>query len=79
LEELLLWLLDILLVRVGEPSGVPVGLGSFDCLLFVDTIKVRLQAQSAANPIYSGAFDCVKKTLQWEGVGGLYKVCCIGL
>ena len=45
----------------------------------VDTIKVRLQAQSAANPIYSGAFDCVKKTLQWEGVGGLYKVCCIGL
>ena len=38
-----------------------------------DTIKVRLQTQPSAAPIYSGAFDCVKKTLQWEGVGGLYK------
>jgi solute carrier family 25 carnitine/acylcarnitine transporter 20/29 len=38
-----------------------------------DTIKVRLQSQSIANPVYSGAFDCVKKTLAWEGVGGLYK------
>jgi solute carrier family 25 carnitine/acylcarnitine transporter 20/29 len=38
-----------------------------------DTIKVRLQTQPTANPIYSGAFDCLKKTLQWEGVGGLYK------
>ncbi|WPT10863.1 Mitochondrial substrate carrier family protein G [Picochlorum sp. SENEW3] len=38
-----------------------------------DTIKVRLQTQSATNPVYSGAFDCLKKTLQWEGVGGLYK------
>jgi solute carrier family 25 (mitochondrial carnitine/acylcarnitine transporter), member 20/29 len=39
----------------------------------VDTIKVRLQTQSTAAPIYNGAFDCLKKTLQWEGVGGLYK------
>lgn len=38
-----------------------------------DTIKVRLQTQSVTNPVYSGAFDCLKKTLQWEGVGGLYK------
>jgi solute carrier family 25 carnitine/acylcarnitine transporter 20/29 len=38
-----------------------------------DTIKVRLQSQSIANPIYGGAFDCVKKTLAWEGLGGLYK------
>lgn len=41
---------------------------------FADTIKVRLQTQSVTNPVYSGAFDCLKKTLQWEGVGGLYKV-----
>ncbi|KAL4855135.1 Mitochondrial substrate carrier family protein G [Chlorella vulgaris] len=38
-----------------------------------DTVKVRLQTQPSANPIYSGAIDCVRKTLQWEGVGGLYK------
>ncbi len=38
-----------------------------------DTVKVRLQSQSISKPIYSGAFDCVKKTLAWEGVGGLYK------
>lgn len=25
-------------------------------------------------PSVAGAIDCVKKTLQWEGVGGLYKV-----
>jgi len=38
-----------------------------------DTVKVRLQTQSSSNPTYSGAIDCVKKTLQWEGLGGLYK------
>lgn len=38
-----------------------------------DTTKVRLQTQPAASPLYSGAIDCVKKTLQWEGVRGLYK------
>lgn len=38
-----------------------------------DTVKVRLQTQSASNPTYSGAIDCVKKTLKWEGLGGLYK------
>ncbi|CAL5227929.1 g10976 [Coccomyxa viridis] len=38
-----------------------------------DTAKVRLQTQSSTNPIYSGALDVVKKTIQWEGVPGLYK------
>lgn len=38
-----------------------------------DTVKVRLQTQPSVNPIYNGAIDCVKKTLQWEGVPGLYK------
>lgn len=38
-----------------------------------DTIKVRLQTQSSTKPIYSGVIDCFKKTLQWEGIGGLYK------
>lgn len=38
-----------------------------------DTLKVRLQTQSVANPVYSGLRDCFIKTLRWEGVGGLYK------
>lgn len=38
-----------------------------------DTVKVRLQTQSMAKPIYNGAIDCFRKTLLWEGVPGLYK------
>ncbi|KAK9842554.1 hypothetical protein WJX81_005801 [Elliptochloris bilobata] len=38
-----------------------------------DTAKVRLQTQSARKPIYSGVFDVVRKTIQWEGPQGLYK------
>eukprot|EP00892_Ulva_mutabilis_P002063 jgi/Ulvmu1/11858/UM081_0016.1 len=38
-----------------------------------DTLKVRLQSQSSSNPIYSGVVDCARKTIQWEGVTGLYK------
>ncbi|RKO97680.1 hypothetical protein CXG81DRAFT_15843 [Caulochytrium protostelioides] len=38
-----------------------------------DTVKVRLQTQSRTNPTYSGALDCVKKTIQHEGFKGFYK------
>lgn len=38
-----------------------------------DTLKVRLQTQPTANPIYSGVIDCARKTVQWEGLQGLYK------
>jgi solute carrier family 25 carnitine/acylcarnitine transporter 20/29 len=38
-----------------------------------DTLKVRLQTQSVENPLYKGLVDCFRKTLEWEGVGGLYK------
>lgn len=38
-----------------------------------DTIKVRLQTQPSVNPIYGGFLDCAKKTVQWEGLPGLYK------
>ncbi|KAM5125673.1 mitochondrial carnitine/acylcarnitine carrier protein-like, partial [Mantella aurantiaca] len=51
------------------------------CLVFaghpLDTIKVRIQTQPKATagvvPVYSGTFDCFKKTLVNEGVRGLYK------
>lgn len=38
-----------------------------------DTIKIRMQTQPVDNPLYSGTWDCMKKTLKWEGVGGLYR------
>ncbi|XP_041129386.1 mitochondrial carnitine/acylcarnitine carrier protein-like isoform X3 [Polyodon spathula] len=51
------------------------------CLVFtghpLDTIKVRLQTQPKPAPgqplLYSGTFDCFKKTLIKEGVSGLYR------
>ncbi|MGH0186702.1 UNVERIFIED_CONTAM: hypothetical protein FKN15_022289 [Acipenser sinensis] len=51
------------------------------CLVFtghpLDTIKVRLQTQPKPTPgqplLYSGTFDCFKKTLIKEGVSGLYR------
>jgi solute carrier family 25 carnitine/acylcarnitine transporter 20/29 len=38
-----------------------------------DTLKVRLQTQPTDKPIYNGVVDCFKKTIKWEGFGGLYK------
>ncbi|KAM9445579.1 mitochondrial carnitine/acylcarnitine carrier protein [Clarias gariepinus] len=51
------------------------------CLLFaghpLDTIKVRLQTQPKASSgqyvLYTGTFDCFRKTLSREGALGLYK------
>ncbi|OQV17855.1 Mitochondrial carnitine/acylcarnitine carrier protein [Hypsibius exemplaris] len=49
------------------------------CLIVVghplDTIKVRLQTSSGYGslPVYSGTYDCFKKTVKAEGVRGLYK------
>ncbi|CAB3365895.1 Hypothetical predicted protein [Cloeon dipterum] len=43
----------------------------------LDTIKVRLQTmprpKPGETPLYAGTFDCAKKTVQREGVKGLYK------
>eukprot|EP00698_Gefionella_okellyi_P007425 TRINITY_DN1810_c0_g1_i2.p1 TRINITY_DN1810_c0_g1~~TRINITY_DN1810_c0_g1_i2.p1 ORF type:complete len:316 (+),score=43.58 TRINITY_DN1810_c0_g1_i2:76-948(+) len=39
----------------------------------LDTVKVRLQTQSATNPQYSGMVDCIRKTVRSEGFLGLYK------
>ncbi|KAF7250058.1 Mitochondrial carnitine/acylcarnitine carrier protein [Varanus komodoensis] len=72
-----------------KPSQAPISplknffAGGFGgvCLVFVghplDTIKVRLQTQPKPLPgqslLYSGTFDCFRKTLLKEGVRGLYK------
>ena len=34
---------------------------------------MRLQTQSATNPIYRGTWDCVAQTVRKEGVRALYK------
>lgn len=43
----------------------------------LDTIKVRLQTMPAPaagqSPLYTGTFDCAKKTVKLEGLRGLYK------
>ncbi|XP_074053991.1 mitochondrial carnitine/acylcarnitine carrier protein [Macrotis lagotis] len=43
----------------------------------LDTVKVRLQTQPknlpGQPPLYSGTFDCFKKTLFREGIRGLYR------
>jgi len=38
-----------------------------------DTLKVRLQTQPQNPPVYNGLLDCFRKTMKWEGIGGLYK------
>ncbi|XP_047142479.1 mitochondrial carnitine/acylcarnitine carrier protein isoform X1 [Hydra vulgaris] len=39
----------------------------------LDTIKVRLQTQVKGSNVYTGTWDCAKKTIQKEGFRGLYK------
>lgn len=43
----------------------------------MDTVKVRLQTmplpKPGETPLYSGTFDCFRKTIQKEGFRGLYK------
>lgn len=43
------------------------------CVCFCFLHSVRLQTQNPKNPLYTGMGDCIKKTMKWEGVGGLYK------
>jgi len=38
-----------------------------------DTVKVKLQTQDFRNPRYTGTFDCFRKTIQADGVRGLYR------
>ena len=39
----------------------------------ISTLQVRLQTQSATNPLYRGTWDCVGQTVRKEGLRALYK------
>ena len=54
-------------------AGIMSGLGCAIVGHPFDTVKVRLQTQPTANPVYSGISDCLKQTWQKEGVGGFYR------
>lgn len=42
----------------------------------IDVVKTRLQFSGAdGSKAYSGAIDCVSKTIKGEGIGALFKVC----
>lgn len=38
-----------------------------------DTVKVHLQTQDFKNPLYRGTYDCLKKIIKKDSVGGLYR------
>ncbi|CAI2354227.1 unnamed protein product [Caenorhabditis sp. 36 PRJEB53466] len=59
-------LIDLFAGSLGGAAGVLAGHP-------LDTVKVRLQTQSAANPVYRGTFHCFRTIVQKEGVHGLYK------
>ncbi len=54
-------------------SGTAAGFAQVAAGHPLDTIKVRLQTQSATNPMFNGVTDCLQITLKNEGVAGLYK------
>jgi len=39
----------------------------------VEHLRIRMQTQSSANPLYSGPFDAVKKIASQHGIQGIFK------
>ncbi|KAI0823417.1 mitochondrial carrier [Trametes gibbosa] len=54
-------------------AGVFAGLANGAVSGPVEHIRIRLQTQSATNPMYAGPFDAIKKIWTQHGVAGLYK------
>ncbi|KAI0633534.1 mitochondrial carrier [Trametes polyzona] len=54
-------------------SGVFAGLANGVVSGPVEHIRIRLQTQSATNPVYAGPFDAMKKIFTQHGVAGIYK------
>ncbi|KAI0339946.1 mitochondrial carrier [Trametopsis cervina] len=54
-------------------SGVFAGLANGVVSGPVEHIRIRLQTQSAKNPVYAGPWDAIKKIYGSRGIAGLYK------
>lgn len=54
-------------------SGVFAGLANGVVSGPVEHIRIRLQTQSATNPLYAGPFDAIKKIYSSHGIAGIYK------
>ncbi|KAI0786570.1 mitochondrial carrier [Abortiporus biennis] len=54
-------------------SGVFAGLANGVVSGPVEHIRIRLQTQSATNPVYSGPWDAVRKIYSTNGIAGIYK------
>ncbi|KAH9929566.1 mitochondrial carrier [Epithele typhae] len=57
------------LFLAGSVAGVANGVVSGP----VEHIRIRLQTQSAANPVYAGPLDAIKKISRQHGIAGIYK------
>lgn len=54
-------------------SGVFAGVANGFVSGPVEHIRIRLQTQSATNPVYAGPFDAMKKIYGGHGIAGIYK------
>lgn len=60
-------------VQTHALSAIASGLAATVCSSPADVIKTRLMNQSPSNPKFSSTLDCLRKTVQQEGVFALYK------
>ncbi|WIA34411.1 hypothetical protein OEZ86_012746 [Tetradesmus obliquus] len=54
-------------------AGVMAGFGLWGSMFPIDTIKSKIQADSLSKPQFNGTIDCLKRSLQVEGFGGLWR------
>jgi solute carrier family 25 carnitine/acylcarnitine transporter 20/29 len=54
-------------------AGVMAGFGLWGSMFPIDTIKSKIQADSLSEPQFKGTIDCIKRSVQIEGYGGLWR------
>jgi solute carrier family 25 carnitine/acylcarnitine transporter 20/29 len=54
-------------------AGVMAGFGLWGSMFPIDTIKSKIQADSLSKPQFKGTIDCIKRSVQIEGYGGLWR------
>ena len=54
-------------------AGVMAGFGLWGSMFPIDTIKSKIQADSLSKPQFKGTIDCIQRSVQIEGYGGLWR------